>query len=126
MEKFTLLAKILRVEPDAGWQKLRKGAKGLRRKVWTQTKILSPNIHFGQKMGFLWSKTVFLAQDVQLCTLCTITSYILHIILNQICKFAITRKNDAFVAKIANTHFPKFFVAIFALAKKAANFCHPA
>ena len=27
-----------------GWQKLCEGTKGLRRKVWTQTKILSPNI----------------------------------------------------------------------------------
>ena len=30
----------------AGWQKLRDGAKGLRRKVLTQTKILSPFIHY--------------------------------------------------------------------------------
>ena len=30
----------------SGWQKFRKAAKGLRRKVWTQTKILSPNIRY--------------------------------------------------------------------------------
>ena len=30
----------------AGWQKFREGTKGLRRKVKTQTKILSPNIRY--------------------------------------------------------------------------------
>ena len=29
-----------------GWQKLCKGTKGLRRKIWTQTKILSPKIRY--------------------------------------------------------------------------------
>ena len=29
-----------------GWQKLCEGTRGLRRKVWTQTKILSPNIRY--------------------------------------------------------------------------------
>ena len=29
-----------------GWQKLREGAKGVRRKVWTRTKILTPNIRY--------------------------------------------------------------------------------
>ena len=29
---------------ETGWQKLCEGTKGLSRKVWTQTKILSPNI----------------------------------------------------------------------------------
>ena len=29
-----------------GWQKLRGSTGGPRRKVWTRTKILSPNIHF--------------------------------------------------------------------------------
>ena len=43
------------------------------------------------------------------------TWYILHIILNLICKFAITRKNDA---KIANARLTKTFVAIFALAER--------
>ena len=40
-------------------------------------------------------------------------------------KFAITRKNDAFVAKIANTRQTKIFKAIVPFARKAANFCHP-
>ena len=35
-------------------------------------------------------------------------------------KFAITRKNDAFLAKIGNKQLTKIFVAIF-----ATNFCHP-
>ena len=30
----------------AGWQKLREATKGLRQKVWTRTKILSPNIRY--------------------------------------------------------------------------------
>ena len=31
---------------EAGWQKLRERASGARRKVWTRTKILSPNIRY--------------------------------------------------------------------------------
>ena len=63
------------------WQKLCGGIGGLRRKVWTQTKILSPNTRhfvankylsrfthffeiFGQKKCLLGSKTVFLRQEV--------------------------------------------------------------
>ena len=63
------------------WQKLSEGTKGLRRKVWNQTKILSPNIlyffailrfvaiHelFGRlwpRKGLLGSKTVFLGQGM--------------------------------------------------------------
>ena len=46
------------------------------------------------------------------------TWYILHIILNGICKFAITRKKDAFFAKVANTRLTKIWMAIFALAER--------
>ena len=45
----------------------------------------------------------------------------LHIKLYQICNFEIC-KNDAFVAKIANTHLMKTFVAIFVLAKRLPTF----
>ena len=39
---------------DAGWQKLCEGTKGLRQKVWTQTKILSPNLrHFVAILRFV-------------------------------------------------------------------------
>ena len=31
---------------EAGWQKLHGSTGGTRRKVWTQTKILSPNIRY--------------------------------------------------------------------------------
>ena len=31
---------------QAGWQELRGSTGGTRRKVWTQTKILSPNIRY--------------------------------------------------------------------------------
>ena len=61
----------------------------------------------GKKSAFLGQKQCFLGKK------CTITWYILYIILNEICKFAIKHKNDAFVAKIAKT-----FVAIFTLAKR--------
>ena len=61
-------------------------------------KTLSRHIVFwGQEQCFLGKKI-------------TIAWCILHIILNQICKFAITQKNDAFVAN--------FFMAIFALAER--------
>ena len=38
------------------------------------------------------------------------------------CNSAIRHKNDAFVAKIANT---RKFCGHFCLRRKAANFCHP-
>ena len=44
---------------------------------------------------------------------CTFTWYILHISLSLFFKFAITRKNDAFDAKIVNTCLAKIFIAIF-------------
>ena len=47
--------------------------------------------------------------------------YILHIVLIQIRKFAITRKNGAFVAKIANTRLMKFAMAIFAHAERLST-----
>ena len=98
-------------------------------KVWTWTKILSPHTLFcrdtiicrdlltfwktlGKKSALLGQKKCFLGKE------CTITWYILHIILNQICKFVITRKNDAFVAKIANTRLTKTFAGIFANAER--------
>ena len=58
---------------------------------------------FGQKQCFLDKK-------------CTITFYILDILLRQICKFANKRKNDAFVAKIVNTRLTKIFITIFVLS----------
>ena len=39
---------------NAEWQKLRENAKGLRRKVWTGTKFLKPNIsYFVQILRFV-------------------------------------------------------------------------
>ena len=73
----------------------------------------------GQKKCFFGSKQFFLGKKF------TFTWYKLHIILNQICKFAITRKNDAFVAKIINMHLTNFY-SHFCPRRKAANFCHPA
>ena len=48
---------------------------------------------------------------------CTITWYILHIVLNYIFKFVITCQNDAFVLKIANMRLTKNFVAVLPLTK---------
>ena len=52
---------------------------------------------------------------------CTITWCILHIILSKTSKFAITLKNDAFVAKKVNTRLTKNFRAICALAERLLN-----
>ena len=62
----------------------------------------------GKKSALLGQKQCFLGRK------CTITWYILHILLSLICEFAISRKNDAFVAKIENTLLTKIFMAIFA------------
>ena len=62
---------------------------------------------FLQKKCFLGQKQCFPGKR------CTITWYILHIILSQFCKFAIS-----FVAKIVNTRLTKIFMAIFALAER--------
>ena len=70
---------------------------------------LSPNIrYFVAKLRFVAMYTIFGRLWAIKCFLskkCTITWYILHIILH-----LITRKNDAFVAKIANTRLTKNFV----------------
>ena len=39
-------ATLKRIVCNPGWQKLCEGTKGLRRKVWTRTKIFSPNIRY--------------------------------------------------------------------------------
>ena len=63
---------------------------------------------FGQKQCFLGKKR-------------TITLYILCIMFNWICKFAITRKKDEFVAK--EQIWPhENFVAIFAFAERLPTF----
>ena len=59
-------------------------------------------------MAFLGQKRCFLGKK------CTITWDMLHILLNKICKFAISHKNDAFFAKIVNTRLTKIFMALFA------------
>ena len=69
-----------------GWQKLCGGTGGPCQKVWTRTKILSPNIrYFVAKQDFsrftpfleiFWQNQCFLGKK------CTITWYILHILLS--------------------------------------------
>ena len=55
------------------------------------------------KLSFLGQQRCFKGKK------CIITWYILYIILNYICKFAIMCKKDAFVAKIADTCLSKMF-----------------
>ena len=43
---------------------------------------------------------------------------VLHAILSKISKFTITRRNDAFVARIVNARLTKNFIANFALATR--------
>ena len=100
-----------------------RGHGGPRRKVWTQSKILSPNIRyfvsnwylsrfthfleiFGQKKGPSWVKnSVSWARSALLHGIYCIFYWV---------KFAITCKNDSFVAKIVNTRSMKIFMTIFA------------
>ena len=110
---------------EQGGRSFCEGTEGLRRKVWNRTKILSPNICYIVAVswfvaiyalfGRLWAKKSALLGQKQffLGKKCPITWQILHFILNWICKFAVTCKNDAFVAKIANTCLTKTCVAIF-------------
>ena len=48
----------------SGWQKLREGTEGLRRKVWTRTKILSPNLCaiLSRYLQHLWRRSNKLQQ----------------------------------------------------------------
>ena len=66
----------------------------------------------GKKSALLGQKQCFLGKK------CPITRYMLQIILSWSFKFAIKRKNDAFVAKIANMRLTEIFVGIFALAER--------
>ena len=104
---------------EPGWQKLCKGTKGLRRKVWTWTKILSTNICyriaiskfvaiyalFGRLRAKKWQQQCFLGKK------CIITWYILQ-------KRRIFRENS----KCAPN---KSFWRHFCLRRKAISFCHP-
>ena len=95
----------------SGWQKLCEGMKGLRLKVWTRRR----HTHFFRE---LWQFMHFVEDYWQKSTLLGQKQCILHTILDLICNFAITRKNDAFVAKIASMRLTKTFVAIFAVAER--------
>ena len=87
--------------------------------------LLSTKHNFNPKKFFCpKSSKIVLFWGQQQCFLgkkCIITYFILHIILNQIWKFEIARKNDAFVAKIASN---EYFYRRFCPRRKAANSCH--
>ena len=74
---------------NAEWQKLRENAKGLRRKVWTGTNFLKPNIRY----------------FVPILRLVAIYSFYKA--------FGNTRKNN----ELANTHSPKELKAFLRLPK---------
>ena len=80
-------------ESCTGWQKLRGSTGDTRRKVWTRTKISSLNIRYlsrikiccnlrtfwrslGKNSAFLGQKQCFMGKK------CTITWYVLHILLS--------------------------------------------
>ena len=102
-----------------------EGTKGLHRKVWTLTKILSTNIRcFVAKLRFvpiyslfwkIWRKK---GQQGAKRDNNSVSWSIFASLHGIICKFAVTGKKDAGVAKIANT---KFFVGIFALAERLST-----
>ena len=75
---------------DPGWQKLCRGTGGPRRKVWTRTKILSPNIGYFVAnsrfvaiyalFGRLWTKSVVLGpKQCFMVKKCIIIWYIYYI-----------------------------------------------
>ena len=118
-----------------GWQKLCEGTKGLRRKVWTWTKILSPNICYIVVVlrfvaiytifGNLWakkvifgSKTVFLGQEMHY--------YMIYIAYHTESNLQMLqlRAKDAFVAKKIYA-LDEFFYGHFCPRQKAVNFCRP-
>ena len=68
------------------------------RKMWSQTLMYSA---VNKESAFLGKKQHLLGKG------CNYTWYILHNILNEIGKFAFTRKNAKFVAKVANTGLTK-------------------
>ena len=101
---------------------MRESAKGLCLKVWTQTKILSPNIRYFvailrfvaiyARCGRLWAKQFFLGQKQSFLGKWYIW-YILRIINRCIC-----RENSKYVSD-------EVFFGHFGARQKAANFCHP-
>ena len=110
-------------------------AKGLRRKVWTRTKNLSPNIRYfvallrfvaiyvlfrTRKKCFFWSKKVLLGQEVHYYM-----EYIAYYADKnlQICNYA---KKRRICHENKKKRARQNFVWPFCSRRKAANFCHPA
>ena len=109
---------------------MREGTKGLRRRVWNQTlfcrdiKICCDVCTFWKSLGkkesfFLYQKQCFFVKK------CSITWYIMQIILSKISKFAITCKNDI-LSRNSKYALDKNLYGYLCLRRKAANFCHPA
>ena len=119
-----------RCEP--GWQELCEGTKGLRRKVWTRTEISSPNIRYFVAIlrfiaiyalcGNLWAKKCFFGSKTVIFCARNALWHGMYCILYWV-KFAIMRKNVAYVAKIV---IDENFYGHFCPRQKAANFCYPA
>ena len=87
-----------------------KAQRAFAEKFELTTEILSLNIRY----------FVAILRFVEICAFLGTKQRIslMHCILNYICKFLITRKNDVFVTKIANTYQTKIFMPIFALADR--------
>ena len=85
------------------WQKLCEGTKGVRQKVWPRTKILNPNIRY--IVAILWFVAIYALFGRIFTYIYYIENISYYTELNL--QFAITRKNDSFVAIIANTRLRK-------------------
>ena len=112
-------------------------AKGLRRKVWTQTKILNPNIQYFVSIlrfvviyalpGNLWAKKCSFGSKNRVSWakihyyMVSITNYTeLNL---QICNYA---QKQRICCKKSNYALDASFHGHFCPRRKAANFCHPA
>ena len=116
----------------SGWQKLCEGTKGLRRKVWTLTKILSPKIcYFVAKLRFVLIYTLFgnlraknvpfwVTNSVSLARIALLHG--IYYILSWVDFANIWLRPKTTHLYTINENFHSHFC----LRRKAANFCHPA
>ena len=113
----------------SGWQKLCDDTKGLRRKVWIWTKILSPNrryfililrfVAIHAFFGNLWTKSVFFwARSALLHGIYCILYWVEFAKLQVRAKTTVLRENSKYALE-------ESFYGHLCPLWKAANFCHP-
>ena len=114
-----------------GSQKVCGGMKDLRQNgldsdityaILSRYQDLSQFTHF---LGFSWQKIVFFGQKhCFLSKKCTITWYILHIILGWSCNFCNDAQKGRICRKNSKYALDENFYGHFCPRRKAANFCH--